>query len=89
MSAFVHIFQLIQLENDFETRLDLLTSIGITTTNEEIFKACEEVRNEIVSDDICGKEIQVERNELLRCLGGWENYNHSWNEESKNIHVAE
>lgn len=47
MSAFVHIFQLIAMENDFETKLDLLTSIGITTTNDEIFKACEEVRNEI------------------------------------------
>ena len=87
MSAFVHIYQLIQLENDFETKLDLLTSIGITTTNEEIFKACEEVRNEIASDDICGKEVQVERNELLRCLGGWENYSYNREEEPNVIHV--
>lgn len=82
MSAFIHILQLIQLEDTLEAKLDLLTAIGITSANEEIFKACEEVRNEIIPDDICGKEIQTEGNELLRRTDGWKDYSYNWQEES-------
>lgn len=82
MSAFDYVLQLVQLEDTLEAKLDLLTAIGITSTNEEIFKACEEVRNEIVPEDICGKEIQIERNELLRCSNGWKDYSYNWQKES-------
>lgn len=89
MSAFIHILQLIYLEDTLEAKLDLLTAIGITSTNEEIFKACEEVRNEIVPDDICGKKIQTEGNELLRRIGGWKDYSYNWQEESNASDVTE
>lgn len=39
---------LISFEKDLESKLDLLTAIGATTTKEEVFKCCEEIRNEIV-----------------------------------------
>lgn len=82
MSAFVYILQLVQLEDTLIAKLDLLTAIGVTSTNEEIFKACEEVRNEIVPEDICSKEIQIERTEFLRRTDGWKDYSYNWQEES-------
>ena len=54
---------LLSYEDDFDARLDLLTSIGIDSTNEKIFAACEEIRNELPESD---KEVQIERDELLR-----------------------
>ncbi len=52
-----------EYEPNFDSRLDLLTSIGIDSTNEKIFAACEEIRNELPESD---KEVQIERDELLR-----------------------
>ena len=57
------IILLLMLEKCKETRLDLLTAIGITTTNDEMFKICEEIRNELVSD----KEGEKEGIDLLHC----------------------
>jgi hypothetical protein len=45
--------QLISYENTLEDKLDMLTEIGIMTSNEAIFKAAEEVRHELV------REIEV------------------------------
>jgi hypothetical protein len=39
---------IIDAENDFETKLQLLTEISISTTNDELFRSCERVRNELV-----------------------------------------
>jgi hypothetical protein len=55
------ISKLISYENSLESKLDLLTDISIGCTNEEIFRASEEVRNEL---DSCG-EVQKSREELL------------------------
>ena len=38
-------------EKVFEAKLDMLTAIGITTQNGEVFKVCEEIRNELCSDE--------------------------------------
>lgn len=38
---------LIEDEPTVEVKLDLLTSIGITSRRKEIFKACESIRNEL------------------------------------------
>lgn len=39
---------IINEEKSVEDKLDLLTSIGITTRNDELFKHCEQIRSEIV-----------------------------------------
>ena len=44
------IYLLINLEKTLGDKCDLLTAIGITATNDDTFKNCEEVRNEIVQD---------------------------------------
>lgn len=40
---------LLSFEPDFETQLDILTSISITTNNLALFNAAEDVRHELVS----------------------------------------
>ena len=40
---------LLAFEPDFETQLDILTAIGTATNNALLFRATEEVRNELVS----------------------------------------
>jgi len=44
------IMLLIDLEKTLENKCDLLSSIGIGSTNEEVFYECEQIRNEIVPD---------------------------------------
>ncbi len=61
---------LLSYENDFNSRLDLLTSIGIDSTNEKIFSACEEIRNELPDSD---QEITVKRDDVLRSAVSEEN----------------
>lgn len=60
----VIIKELIDSCNDTESKLDLLTTISITTDNDEIFKASEEVRNGFTDS---GKEVEREKlaNDLL------------------------
>jgi hypothetical protein len=41
---------LIDDESDHDSKLELLTNIGCISTNISIFRACEEIRNELVSD---------------------------------------
>lgn len=41
---------IIEHEGKFESKLDLLTSIGTGSINPKIFRACEEIRDELVSD---------------------------------------
>lgn len=41
---------LINDEVELEAKLDLLTSIGITTSNDETFKLCEKIRESLVSE---------------------------------------
>jgi len=57
--------QLISYEHSLEDKLDMLTEIAIMTSNTKVFKATEEVRNELVgneevqkigADDIRGHE---------------------------------
>jgi hypothetical protein len=38
-------------EPNLDSRLNLLTEIGLTSQNDEMFKACEEVRNELVGEE--------------------------------------
>lgn len=56
------IMKLLSLESSLENKLDLLTAIGITSTCEEVFGTCEEIRNEIVPDD---PESTPKREDLL------------------------
>lgn len=59
--AVASIMHLINQEPDLESKLDLLTTISITTTSEDVFRSCEQIRNEI-----CPETIQESRQELLR-----------------------
>lgn len=43
--------QLISYEHSLEDKLDMLTEIAIMTSNNKVFKATEEVRNELVSNE--------------------------------------
>jgi hypothetical protein len=83
MKNYEIVLALINLEPNMETKMDLLTTIGITTNNDELFKACEEVRNEIAPDNNGSEKIQIERINLLRCNGRIEDNSNSGNEESK------
>jgi hypothetical protein len=49
--------KIIDAEKDWETKFGLLTSIGIETTNDELFKACEEVRNRLPDNEPLTDEI--------------------------------
>jgi hypothetical protein len=42
---------IISLEESLEDKLDMLTSIGITTRNEDTFKTCEEIRTILCDED--------------------------------------
>jgi hypothetical protein len=46
-SVMLALESILVMENNDETKLDLLTTIGITTTSDIIFSACEEVRNNL------------------------------------------
>lgn len=39
--------KIIDAEKDWETKFGLLTAIGIETTNDDLFNACEEVRERL------------------------------------------
>lgn len=39
---------LINLEKTLTNKLELLTAIGVTTSNEETFESCEEIRDELM-----------------------------------------
>jgi len=54
--------QLISYENSLEDKLDMLTEIAIMTSNTKVFKATEEVRNELVRNE----EIQKIGSDDLR-----------------------
>jgi hypothetical protein len=55
------IYCLIDQEKTLEYKLDLLTAIGTASTSEEVFRVCEEIRDQIVPD-----QIQESREQLLR-----------------------
>lgn len=61
--------QLISYESRLEDKLNMLTEIAIMTSNDKIFKATEEVRNELVRNE----ETQKVRSDDLR---GDEHPNH-------------
>lgn len=54
--------QLISYESRLEDKLDMLTEIAIMTSNDKVFKATEEVRNELV----CDSKVQKVRSDDLR-----------------------
>lgn len=54
----------ISYEPCLESKLDLLTAIGITSRNESTFKACEALREELLDGY---KEISQGREDLLHC----------------------
>ena len=56
------LYGLIGLEESLEDALDILTAIGITTSNDELFKLTEEVRNELV----CEEKVQEKWQNNLR-----------------------
>lgn len=55
--------QLISYESRLEDKLDMLTEIAIMTSNDKVFKATEEVRNDILDSD---KKAQKVRSDDLR-----------------------
>lgn len=51
---------LINDEKDLETKLSLLTEIGLTSKNQETFSICEKLR-----ERLCAEESEKERGKLL------------------------
>ena len=49
--------QLISYEHSLEDKLDMLTEIAIMTSNTKVFKATEEVRNDILESDAKNQKI--------------------------------
>jgi hypothetical protein len=41
------VIELINKEDDLESKFDILTAVGVATTNQSLFVACEDVRNEL------------------------------------------
>ena len=52
---------IIKSENDFETKFQLLTEISISTTNDELFRSCERVRNELVESSEKNESEEIQR----------------------------
>lgn len=42
--------QLMFYENTLDDRLNMLTEIGLTTSNQELFRATEEIRHELITN---------------------------------------
>ena len=42
------ILAIVDREVGLENKLDMLTAIGTTSTNDEVFRICEEIRNELL-----------------------------------------
>ena len=67
MNNYAHIrasiYSLVSYENSLDRKHEMLTAIGLATGNDETFKICEEIRNDLPE---CPTQIQVERSELLR-----------------------
>jgi hypothetical protein len=78
------LLSLLNYEKDLESKLDLITSIGITSSNEKVFKCCEEIRNDHFPDG--HQEIKTERSKCLP--GGVEGEEKAYrgDEQSKTIH---
>ena len=73
--------EIIEACDDPESKLDVLTTIGVNSSVNELFIACEEVRN-----DLCCEEGETKRDNILSskdkvqfCMdsGNEEGYNYS------------
>lgn len=51
MKYYTNLLMFISEIESFDHRLDLLTQIEIATNDPDLFKACEQIRNEIVPCD--------------------------------------
>ena len=67
-------------ENTLEAKLDMLTAIGITSNNDEVFKTCEGIRNEL-----CIKEGTTKREDILSCKDQVQYIVDYGNEESNEV----
>lgn len=56
--------ELIAYEPNLDAKLDLLTAIGTTTANTEVWNATEEVRNELCTD------LAITKEQILNSLPG-------------------
>ena len=54
------IIRILFYEKGLEAKLDILTAIGITSESDEVFKTCEEIRNEL-----CTEEGKTQREDIL------------------------
>jgi hypothetical protein len=55
--------QIISYDESLEKKHEILTAIGLATASEDLFRACEAVRNDLPDSS---NEVQVSREELLR-----------------------
>jgi hypothetical protein len=78
------LLSLLNYEKDLESKLDLLTSIGITSSNEKVFNCCEEIRNDHFPDG--HQEIKIERQNPLSGGIQWEEKAYSGDAKSTEIH---
>lgn len=46
---------IVELERDYAKKLEMLTSIGVTSSNEETFESCEEIRDRLSESHKEGK----------------------------------
>jgi hypothetical protein len=51
MDIYTSILNIINHEPDLERKLDMLTAIGITSKNDETFKTCEALREQILDSE--------------------------------------
>lgn len=58
MKYYTNLFMLINEMPSLEAKLDALTHIGISIDDDELFQACEEVRNQIVPDN---QDVYIEK----------------------------
>jgi hypothetical protein len=57
------ILKIVHSEELLLDKHEMLTAIGLASTNDFVFKICEEIRNELPD---CPTQIQIERDVLLR-----------------------
>lgn len=72
MSLIEAIKLIIDYEKDYKAKLELLTNIGITSQNEETFKSCEKIRDELVEGSKKGKskgQDSLHSTDWKRCGG--------------------
>ena len=73
---------IVELEKTHAKKLEMLTSIGVTSANEETFKSCEEIRDRICEGN---KEGENQGQDLLYSEEESDDCGDSWEEKSDEL----